>query len=199
MNDKPSKETIINLKKIESKYNIGWDKVKNLYKKEYKMLSENDLALQPSEREKITCHIVDRILYSFSNKSTPQYLGIHIAENMLSKISNSIKTMEYGNPGYDIICGGGYKIDIKASVITKRNYWQFLIKKNKIADYFLLIAFDNRDDLNPQHLWLIPGKDINDKTGVSISPKSISKGKWKEYEQPLDDVISYCDNQKLNL
>ena len=76
-----------------------------------------------------------------------------------------------------------------------KGYWFFSINKNQIADYFLCIAFDNRDDLNPEYLWLIPGSDVNDKSGISIAESTIDK--WSKYElDKLDDIISCCNNMK---
>ena len=101
-----------------------------------------------------------------NNKSCSQYLGIHIAERILSHIFHNVEQMPYNNPGYDLICGNGYKIDVKSVCHVKDipNKWNFPIRRNKIPDYFLCLAFDNREDLNPKHIWLIPGHIINNKS-----------------------------------
>ena len=99
------------------------------------------------------------------------------------------------NRGFDFICSNGYKIDVKSSTLHD-NRWGFYIRYNTIADYFLCLAFDNRNDLNPQHLWLIPGYILNDKSGVSITESTLDK--WKKYEQPINDVITCCDTMKTN-
>ena len=132
-----------------------------------------------------------------NNKDCPGFLG-SIAEEVLSYVYTNVERMGWGNPGYDFICGKGHKIDVKSSVLTAKrpNLWEFRINNNKIADYFLCLAFDNRDNLNPQHIWLLPGKIVNNKVGTSISKSTISK--WSEYEQPLDKVISCCDIMKNN-
>ena len=52
-------------------------------------------------------------------KSCPAYLGIHIAEQVLSKVFKNIKMMPMHNPGYDFICNHGKKIDVKSSCIQK--------------------------------------------------------------------------------
>ena len=127
------------------------------------------------------------------NKDSPVYLGI-ISEKILSEIFKNVTRMPYGNHGYDIICDLNYKIDIKSSATGYKGYWLFSILKNEIADYFLCIAFEDRNSLIPIHLWLIPGKDANHKTTISISKSTIFK--WTKYEQPLDKVILCCNEMR---
>lgn len=132
------------------------------------------------------------------NTTCSSYLGVCIAERMLSHVFKNVERMPYGNKGFDFICGRGYKIDVKSSSrqSNHNHKWHFNIKRNKIADYFLLIAFNNREDLDPEHVWLIPGYTLNDKISTSISDGTISK--WEEYElhDKLDAVISCCDTLK---
>jgi Mor family transcriptional regulator len=131
-----------------------------------------------------------------ANHECSSYLGIYISEQVLSKIYTNVEKMPYGHQGYDFICGKGHKIDVKSSCLYDNLRWSFGIKRNTTADYFLCLGFDNRDDLNPQHIWLIPGNVINDKVGLSISKSTIEK--WEEYEQPIDKVIMYCNDMKNN-
>jgi len=131
------------------------------------------------------------------NKTCPVFLGVHVAERVLSRIFNNVEVMPYGTPGFDFICRKGYKIDVKSSCKIKNGTairWKFYIRNNKTPDYFLLIAFDNRDDLNPEHVWLIPGNVLNTKTGVTISSSTLDK--WKQYEKPIDDVLICCNKLK---
>lgn len=128
-----------------------------------------------------------------TNKNCADYLG-GIAERVLSKIYPNVRVMPYNNIGFDFICGNGYKIDAKSSTMRDGERWSFNINKNKIADYFLLIAFDNRDDLNPIYLWLIPGHVLNHLTGTYISKTTLHK--WIEYEQPLNKVVLCCDEMR---
>lgn len=129
-----------------------------------------------------------------NNKLCSQYLGIHIAERILSYIYPNVERMSHNNRGYDFICGKGYKVDVKSVCHIKdiNGRWVFPIRKNKIPNFFLCLAFDNREDLNPKHIWLIPGHIINDKTGAGISESTLKR--WKQYEQPIDDVMSCCNN-----
>lgn len=135
---------------------------------------------------------------SKNNKFCPTYLGVIIAEKILSKIFKKVKVMPYNNCGYDFVCGKDYKIDVKSACKPRHgrylDRWTFHIHKNKIADYFLCLAFDNRDDLNPQYLWLIPGNILNNNISITISKTTLDK--WEQYEQPLDKVISCCNTMK---
>lgn len=144
------------------------------------------------------------------NKSCSQYLGVHIAERVLSHVFESVTRMPILNPGYDFICKKGYKINVKSACITKNNLtkiWNFYIRKNTIPDYFLLLAFDNRTDLNPLHIWLIKGTDkigikiksiLNEKNSLHICNtfRSIEAYEKYEIEDKLKKMISCCDSLK---
>lgn len=127
------------------------------------------------------------------NKNCSQYLGC-IAEELLAKTFRDAKRMPFSNPGFDIICNKDMKIDIKSSAIGYKGFWAFSINKNTIADYFLCIAFESREDLNPVHLWLIPGSDVNHLNCIEICKTTLTK--WSKYEQPLDRVLACCDIMK---
>lgn len=135
---------------------------------------------------------------SKTNKTCTNWLGIR-AEIILTNVFKSVERMPYSNPGFDFICKGGYKIDVKSSCQYLHGNWspsyKFGVFRNKIADYFLCLTFDNREDLNPLHIWLIPGSDINDRLCVGISESTITK--WDKYKiDKIDDIISYCNNIK---
>ena len=132
------------------------------------------------------------------NKQCAAFLGVHIAERVLSKVFKDVKPMPYGNKGYDFICNKGKKIDVKSACTnirdTQCDRWTFTIRRNKIADYFLCIAFDNRKDLNPLHLWLIPVGETNHQMSITISESTLSK--WGEYELDINKVAMCCDSMK---
>ena len=134
------------------------------------------------------------------NKETALYLGYYIAENVLSNIFKDVKRMGINNSGFDFVCNKGYKIDVKASVLHKNKYknpyWQFGIRQNNIPDYFLLIAFDNRENLNPLHVWLVPKDKICHLKGLSLSLKRIDEWKQYELEDKLEKVITCCNKIK---
>jgi hypothetical protein len=152
------------------------------------------------KRRKIS-HEKYGILPLNDKRSGGGYLGIYIAEKVLSKFFDNIKQMPYRNPGYDYICRNGFKIDVKSSTEhnnkkSKYNFWTFNILYNQIADYFLCLAFDNINNLNPLHIWLIPGKDINNKCRIDIYNNEHGLLKYKKYEKSLDKVIVCCNKMK---
>lgn len=133
------------------------------------------------------------------NKQCSMYLGIHIAENLLFNFFENVIQMPMGNKGFDFVCGKGYKVDVKASTRHNRNSriaegWQFEIGRNKIADYFLCLAFDNRESLNPEHVWLIPSSFINNLRFATVSETTLRR--WSEWEQPIDKVVVCCNEIK---
>jgi len=130
------------------------------------------------------------------NKACASYLGYVISETILSREFPGIIRMPQNHPGYDFYCPKGFTIDVKSSCLISRehgnDFWSFDINYNQIPDYFLLLFWDNRTDLNPLHIMLIPGPVINNKSTLSItnSPKSLSK--WSKYSRPLTNALNCC-------
>lgn len=129
-------------------------------------------------------------------KDSAQWLGIYVAEQVLENYFQDIEKMPPCNRGYDFKCRLGYKIDVKAACLRNNEGWYFRIAKNKIADYFLCLAFDNRNALTPLHIWLIPSNVVNNKTGMSIANAPIPIEKWAKYEKPIGKVIEACNLMK---
>ena len=121
------------------------------------------------------------------NKACAKWLGVHVAEQVLQRVFKNVTPMPHDNPGFDFICGQGYKVDVKSSCI-RPPAWVFSSRKNQTADYFLCLAFDNRDNLNPLYLWLIPGELVEDHYLVSISESRLEK--WNEYKLNINNTIS---------
>jgi hypothetical protein len=134
------------------------------------------------------------------NKECSLYFGVIIAEKALSKQFKNIKRMLNGNKGYDFECDKGFKIDVKSACLQYRSYgnplWMINISKNTIADYFLILLFDNRKDLNPLHVLLVPGSVVNKKTGITIGSSLKSLAKWAIYEQPIENVNLCCNKMR---
>ena len=131
------------------------------------------------------------------NKNCSLYLGIVIGECLIRHLFKDVEVMPHGNPKFDFICNKGKKIDVKSGCTTLSNgypRWVFQIDYNTIADYFILVAFDNLTDLNPLHLWMIPGKEINNQTKASISPSTIHK--WSQWERDINDAQLCCTEIK---
>ena len=132
------------------------------------------------------------------NKECSSFLGVFVAERVLSHVFRDVEVMPYGNKGFDFICNNGKKIDVKSACIRRSSSgtlrWAFSIKRNKIADYFLCLAFDSREDLNPLHAWLLPGEKLNRFIGTSIHPSTINK--WDDYKLDINKVVSCCNSMK---
>lgn len=193
-------------KKCRSEYGRLWHKANPEYAREWylhhrsltiarakKWQSENPDKANENNMRSRRKH---GVLAMSDNKSCALYLGVHIAERVLSHVFKDVKRMPLHNPGYDFICNEGKLIDVKASV-QQRNTptaswrWKFEINHNVIADYFLCLAFDNREDLNPLHLWLLPSSKFNKMKAISISQSTLFK--WSRYEQPIEKVLDCRD------
>ena len=128
-----------------------------------------------------------------NNKHCGKLLGEAEAEKAIQYLFGSFRKMPSKNPGYGYLSGNGDKIDIKSSCRRHpklgNDYWSFKIDKNEIADYFLLLAFDSPDNFNSEHIWLVPGSKIGNKSIISIPVTRIHW--WEEYEKPLDEVLGF--------
>lgn len=134
-----------------------------------------------------------------SNPGCSKYIG-DFAEKALSTFFMTMTKMPTDNPGYDFLCGKGFKIDVKSACLQYPKsgvpYWHINIDRNKIADYFLAVLFDSRDDRNPMHVYLIPGYDVNNTYGLNIRNVPESLAKYAKYEHPIDKVLSCCTKIK---
>jgi len=134
------------------------------------------------------------------------YLGVYIGERILSKIFQNVQRMPYNYPGYDFICSKNFRVNVKCSCYRKKyNTWQFTIDCNKDVDYYLFIAFDDINTLNPLHIWLIKSdeiiytnissKKLYDKKSFTIYNSSKQLEKYSKYEQidKLEKLIECCN------
>jgi hypothetical protein len=146
-----------------------------------------------AQRQKSHRHLTGACLPYDKAKGSSLYLGVHVAENVLSNVFKNVSRQPAGNPGYDFVCGKGYKVDVKSACVSHKNSspgWGFSINKNTTADYFLCLAFDNRESLGPQFLWLIPGSVVNHMKSLVIRECRLTK--WSKYQLPIDDVKKQC-------
>lgn len=129
------------------------------------------------------------------NQECALFLGIYVAEYVLAEVFKDVKQMPFGNRGFDFICNHGKMVDVKSACAqhrpTRSTQWTFAINNNKIPDHFLCLAFDNRKDLNPLHLWLIPGVVVNHLITASISTTTTNK--WDKYRIDIAKVVKCCD------
>lgn len=136
------------------------------------------------------------------NKACSSWLGVVVAENirLLTHVFGEVQKMPYGNKGVDYICGKKKKIDSKCSCLHRdrwgATYWKIGIKKNRGADFFWILLFNNRDDLKPIHALLIPGPVVNGLQCLKITNTPESFEKWIKFEQPLDKIVVCCDQLK---
>ena len=134
------------------------------------------------------------------NRMDKRFIGVYIAENGVAKIYEESKRMPYNNPGYDIICPRGYKIDVKATVLNQHNMFGFGIKKNKVADYFALVGFNNIIELEPLRMWIIRNDEYVNKHKISelsrfvIPNERLYIEKYQKYEKfdKLDMLKNVC-------
>ena len=120
------------------------------------------------------------------------YLGVHIAERALRGFFDNIKQMPMNTIGFDYVCDQDYKIDVKSSCQRKNGSWVFHIRCNTMADYFLCLAFNNRSELTPMHVWVIPGDVVNHLGALRISPGVRGRMKWHAYEKSVERVDVCC-------
>lgn len=132
------------------------------------------------------------------NRECASFLGVHVAERVLGGCFENLTRMPYLNPGYDYLCGRGFKIDCKSACLCKSETrysgrWEFRIRRNRVADYFLCLAFDDRESLNPMHVWLFPKAFVAGKMSFVIgnTPRSIKK--YEVFERPIENVMLACE------
>lgn len=133
--------------------------IEELKKKYFYYLNHKEEAEEHFEKDWCNIGIKARFLKITSmkiNKKCFQFLGCHIAERVLSYIFEDVYRMPFNNKGFDFRCKKGFKIEVKSTCVRTNNshseQYFFQGLNNKIADYFLLISFDDRENLNPQHM-----------------------------------------------
>ncbi len=135
------------------------------------------------------------------NSNCSSWLGVSVAENevalfVLKELYDETQKMLNGNKGYDWLCNKSIKIDVKSSCLEGNVTWRFGIDLNKIADYFLLIAFDNRKSLDILHMWLIRsnetirGRKLNEFTGLGIYKYDEKVKEFERYRLPEEMICN---------
>jgi hypothetical protein len=153
---------------------------------------------RPKSREyyRTRAHITGKNRPIEEARDTGNWLGIYVAERVLSHYFEGITRMPFGNHGFDFICKNGFKIDAKSSCLNHRPHrnqcWHFNTFHNVAADYFLCLAFDDRENMAPMHVWLVPSGVVANKTGFNIIDVPWSLSEWSQYEKPINKVLSCC-------
>jgi hypothetical protein len=143
------------------------------------------------------------------NKSCSVWLG-EIAERICVDVFGVVNRMPHNNKGYDMVCGRGYKVDVKAACIFTKTYqyktpklvngWFFRIRRNEIADYVVCIGFNNdRERLEVLRAWVIPGRLVRGMTTIHISADTSKVHKWDKYEYPIEKIRDICMTKKGEL
>lgn len=170
-------------KKYRSEHKERVIEIRVAYSAKYK-----DLILKRSEdsrREKGELSYID-------NKNCSVHLGVFVGEKIFSTLYPNAVHMPAGNPGYDFVCRNGAKIDIKTSTLHTGDRWGFNIDKNILADFFVCIAFDNRIDLNPLHIWMFPSNDVCAFSTITACANTLSK--WDKYKMDINKVVKCYNN-----
>ena len=141
-----------------------------------------------------------------SNEDCTIYFGIWVAENYIIKTFEDAIKAPYGTIGYDWTCNKGKKIECKARCLDSPNRWNYQIADNNnnyntIADYFIISAWDNRESLNPLHVWIfhkydiIRGEPFWMRLSISISNTEKGLKEFKKYEvtDRLDKLKELCN------
>jgi hypothetical protein len=136
------------------------------------------------------------------SKESSTYLGVYVAEEVLSNVFDNVIRMPIGHPGYDFLCGKGFKIDVKSSKLYKSNResrsprWMFSIGRNAEADYFICLGFnEDRKNITPLKMWLIPAKEVNMLQTLSVRENDMVS--WEQYEKPINKVLACCEHMRL--
>lgn len=103
------------------------------------------------------------------NTDCAHYLGTIVAERQYGRIilpemfGGIEKEMPYGNPWYDFLMKGNIKVDVKSCCLRNLkgwSGWEPHVRYNNVTDYFVILAFDNRDNLNLIFIWSIGKNEI---------------------------------------
>lgn len=136
------------------------------------------------------------------NKDCNTYFGVEIAERYVSMVFEEVKRMPPGNPGYDWLCKKGYKIQHKARCLDGDNRFNFPIRFNNIADYFILTAWKDRESLEPMYIWIIHRDEIIRKRkfwrregfAITNTPYHLQEFEKFEVKDKLEKLKVLCKN-----
>ena len=131
--------------------------------KEYQnKCAQNDGFEDRNEKIRYWKHKAGICLPKEFNEDCSVHFGDFTENLMIQTFEDPIK-MPYGNPGFDWKCKNGDKIDNKGICLMCRGYspyFAFPIRCNNIADVFILSCWDDRNSLNPLHIFAFHKNDI---------------------------------------
>jgi hypothetical protein len=126
----------------------------------------------------------------YTNRSCASYLGVVIAEQYVSDTFDYTEHCNPTNPKYDFVFPDDKLINVKSSCLRHRkghsDSWMFFINRNDEVDSFICLGFDNRNDLNLEHVWMIPSGEISHLSTLAISVNNLNK--YSKYELDIDNM-----------
>lgn len=161
------------------------------------------------------------------NKDCSNYIGISIGENLAERFLLTIfecvnkMRLGYHEGGIDFCCKNPkkefigkyaleknmeYRIQVKTGCLQYRyygsEYWNFHIRYNNGPDYFLLIAFDDKENVDHMYSWFIHknekvrGKNFWSRDSLSMINKPSKLFELKKYElkDELDKLKELSNN-----
>ena len=166
-------EELPNIKLVADKTGIKWQTV-YWYLKKAGVEVKGDKAIYGSTKDK------------FAHKGEE-----YIQKILPSAINQNLYSFQ---PKVDFVIG--YKsFEIKSSKLTttKNLRWSFSLKKQKkIADYFILLAFDPEGkDVN--HHFMIPNELLTDNLQTISISKNINHSKWSDFLIPKEDLTEFFE------
>lgn len=149
-------------------------------------------------------HETGKCLPSEANEDCPTYLGEFTEKLMIHRYPGAKKT-HYGNPGFEYLWDG-IKIDVKGRCISHRPgrlpSFNFPIRYNDIPHKFVLVGYENRDNLNPLYEFehdepvrygIGKGyilKDFWERMGFTISYTQEGLSEFKDHQENIDGIIN---------
>lgn len=124
-------------------------------------------------------HRSGRTQSMIDNKACSSHLGFYLANNIMRELYPDAEEMPYGNSGFTHILHGKYYQVVTSTpkqVGNKSPWFGFHTRQNTICDYFIFLAFRDRESTIPTQIWKVPNfGDIQDKKLTSISLSRLSK------------------------
>lgn len=165
-----------NLKKVSQETHIPWQTV-YWYLKKAGIAVISNKALYGSYKDKFACR------------------GEEEFEKIIPYAENQNKYRF--QPKIDFIVKG-YGIEVKSAKLTisdNNKRWAFSLKKqNKVADFFILFAFD---DL-VKHIFLLPKDMLRAEMKTISVPLNLEKSKWRDFlisKEELKDFFDMIDSK----
>ena len=141
-------------------------------------MSASNIGIQSKLGWRAPEEVRQRMSNNASRRGT-QELGIDITNQIFQDLYPRAQFISDAHR-YDFILND-LKIDVKGAVFSN-GHWAYAIQRNKIADVFFLMGFD--EDYNLLKMWCIPASDISHLTGIAISRGTLKR--WEEYVIPMN-------------